>query len=474
MRKINTLTSMTGLALFFAVSVPAVLAAPQVVGYARAGEGYEDVKEADRVSEALYPQDPADSAYRAARTELNRSNYRSAAEMFARVYRQYPQSSYAAQSLYYQAFALYRNGRERDLREAQEALRELQRDYASSEVAKEEAEALLARIEGTLARGGDARAAERVTRSARVIVSDGAAQACESEEDEMRMAALNALLQMNSEQAIPILQRVLQDREADNACTIEMRRKAVFLLSQHLDEENVDIMLDVVQNDPDPDIRGQAVFWLSQVPGERTVSALEEIVLQSNDPELQEKAIFSLGQVGSERASQILRDYAMRDGAPVELRANAIFWLGQQGKGVNVRFLQEIYAETNEAEIKEKILFSVSQSGGSQNGEWLLGIASDTSEPMELRKKAMFWAGQAGVSVVEMASLYETMPDRELKEQIIFALSQQGDDEAVDKLLDIARSETDIELRKQAIFWLSQSDDPRVAEFLMEIIEGGE
>jgi len=473
MRKMNTLTSMTGLALFFALSAPAVLAAPQEVGYARAGEGYEDAKESDRASEALYPQDPADSAYRAARTELNRSNYRNAAEMFAQVYQQYPRSGYAAQSLYYQAFALYRNGRERDLREAQDALRELQRNYANSEVAKEEAEALLARIEGTLARGGDARAAEDVTRRARVIVSDGTAQACESEEDEMRMAALNALLQMNSERAIPILQKVLQDREAENACTREMRRKAVFLLSQHLDEETVDIMLDVVQNDPDPEIRGQAVFWLSQVPGERTVSALEEILLQSDDPELQEKAIFSLGQVGSERAGQILRDYAMKQDAPVELRANAIFWLGQQGEGVNVQFLKEVYAETTEAEIKDKILFSVAQSGGSENGEWLLGIAADTSEPMELRKKAMFWAGQAGVSVVEMAGLYETMPDRELKEQIIFALSQQGDDEAVDKLLDIARSETDIELRKKAIFWLSQSDDPRVAEFLMEIIEGG-
>ena len=59
-----------------------------------------------------------------------------------------------------------------------------------------------------------------------------------------------------------------------------------------------------------------------------------------------------------------------------------------------------------------------------------------------------------------------------LKEQIIFALAQQGSDAAVDKLLEIAREEKDSELRKKAIFWLSQSDDPRVAEFLLEIIEG--
>jgi hypothetical protein len=65
------------------------------------------------------------------------------------------------------------------------------------------------------------------------------------------------------------------------------------------------------------------------------------------------------------------------------------------------------------------------------------------------------------------------MPERELKEQIIFALSQRHEDGAVDWLLEIARTEEDVELRKKAIFWLSQSDDPRVAEFLLELIEGG-
>ncbi len=426
-------------------------------------------------AESLYPQDPADSLYRAAREALNRDSYRRAAEMFAEVYERYPRSSYAAQSLYYQAFALYRNGRDRDLRAAKDALRQLQGDHADAEVARRDAVALTARIQGELARRGDAEAAEDVARTARGMSGvAGAAQACESEDDEMRMAALSALLQMNSEQAIPILNKVLQQRGEDNACTVEMRRKAVFLLAQHLDEENLDILLDVVRSDPDREVRMQAVFWLSQVPGKRTVDALEDILIQSDDPELQEKAIFSLAQVNNERASQILRDYAMRKDAPADLRANAIFWLGQQGRSVNAEFLREIYGSTTELELKEKIIFSLAQSNGKENAEWLLGIAGDTDEPMEIRKKAMFWAGQSGVSAVQMAALYDRMPDRELKEQIIFSLSQQGDDEAVGKLIGIARSETDIELRKKAIFWLSQSDDPRVSEFLLEIIEGGQ
>jgi HEAT repeat protein len=218
--------------------------------------------------------------------------------MFAQVYGRYPRSSYAAQALYYQAFALYRSGRESDLRHAQDALRQLERQYSDSEVSLREAEALMARVQGALAQRGDVRAAERVARTAAIGSRDRvAAQACASEEDEIRMAALNALLQMNSERAIPILKRVLQERDEDNECIAQMRSRAVFLLAQHLDEENLDVLLDVVRNDPNPEVRGQAVFWLSQVPGERTVDALEEILRESDDRELQEKALFALARM---------------------------------------------------------------------------------------------------------------------------------------------------------------------------------
>jgi HEAT repeat protein len=455
-------------ALMMAVSAPLTPAAAQRPEYETALGEYSAAAEV----EVAYPQDPADSLYRAARAALNREAYRQAADMFAQVQRSYPRSSYAAQALYYQAFALYRNGGERDLRAAQDALRQLQRGYADAEVASRDAEALMARIEGELARRGDASAGEGVARRAQGIASGQ--EPCEGE-DEIRVAALNALLQMNSEQALPILERVLADRSED-ACSVEMRSKAVFLLSQHLDEDNIDILLDVVRNDPDAEVREKAVFWLSQVPGERTVDALEEILLTSPDRELQGKAIFALSQVHSARSGQILRDYAMQEGADTELRANAIFWLGQQHLPENVEFLKEIYASTDEPEIKEKIIFSLSQLGDEESASWLLAVAGDSDEPMEMRKKALFWAGQSHVlSIEEMGELYSRMPERELKEQIIFALAQRHEEAAVTWLLEIARNDEDVELRKKAIFWLSNShsDDPRVTEFLLELIEGG-
>ena len=100
-----------------------------------------------------------------------------------------------------------------------------------------------------------------------------------------------------------------------------------------------------------------------------------------------------------------------------------------------------------------------------------MGLAVDSHENIELRKKALFWAGQSGVGIDEIIPLYSKITDQEMKEQVIFVLSQRSNTPAaVDKLLDIAKNDKDPDLRKKAIFWLGQSRDPRVQQFLLDII----
>ena len=289
--------------------------------------------------------------------------------------------------------------------------------------------------------------------------------ACPDDEDDIRVAALNALLNMNPRKAVPILKDVLARRDE---CSAPLREKAVFLLSQKHTEETVQVMLDVARNDPEPEIREKAVFWLSQVPGDESLDALVDILENETNTRIQEKAVFALSQHGDPRAGQALRDYAIREDAPIDLRQKAVFWIGQRGDEESGEFLRQLYRSTDNRELKEKIIFGLSQQRG--NVEWLLEIARNQDEPLELRKKAIFWAGQGGASIGQLGDLYDSFTEREVKEQIIFALSQSGEAEAVDRLMEIARNEQDRELRKKAVFWLGQSDDPRVADFLLELI----
>jgi HEAT repeat protein len=97
--------------------------------------------------------------------------------------------------------------------------------------------------------------------------------------------------------------------------------------------------------------------------------------------------------------------------------------------------------------------------------------AMDRNEAVEVRKNALFWAGQTGgIRAAELQELYGSLTDVEMKEQVIFVASQAGETEAVDFLMEVARTEEVRDLQQRAIFWLGQSDDERVPEFLLSLI----
>jgi TolA-binding protein len=455
-----------------------------VVTAAFAGGPVNDSPSRARAPKAIaveVKQDAADSLYRAARDAMSRGDYSGAASLFQRIASQYPNSSVADQAMYYQAFSLYRQGGAERLKSARKVLDNLKTKYP--DFAKGEPASLRTRICGELAKQGDEACAAEVTKAASEIgkaerdaaraergSSRSSSAGCpdENDENDERIAALNALLQMDADRAMPILKQVLQRRDA---CSNGLRRKAVFLVSQKNTSDAADILLSTARNDPDSEVRQQAVFWLSQVRDERAVDMLEDILKTSKDEELQKKALFALSQHRSGRGSAILRDLAGRDGAPGELREQAIFWLGQRNSQENNDFLRALYGRLNSDELKDKVLFSLSQRRNMGNEKWLMLIAANGKEDIELRKKALFWAGQSGVGVDEIIPFYTQIPDQEMREQVIFVLSQRGNNpRAVDKLMDIAKNDKNPELRKKAIFWLGQSRDPRVQQFLVDMI----
>jgi tetratricopeptide (TPR) repeat protein len=410
--------------------------------------------------------DSADSLYRLAREAMSRNDYKRAAELFHRIPERYPQSAYASQAMYYEAFALYRSGGDDDLSAARDRLNQLkQRD---AKIWKSDGAVLLTRVCGELAKRGDEACAADIEKTAQKDPPLQGGRTCPDEDDENddRIAALNALMQMDADRAMPILKKVLERRDP---CSAGLRRKAVFLVSQKQTAETANILMNVARTDPDQEVREQAVFWLSQVPG--STALLEEILRGNADENIKEKALFSLSQQNEPRAQAALREFAVRESESPDLREKAIFWLGQRRSTDNTEFLRNLYSRLTNEDLKEKILFSLSQQRGAGNEQWLMNIAVNPKEDIELRKKALFWAGQSGVAIPEFAQLYDRMGDTEMKEQIIFVLSQrQSDRAAIDKMFDIAKNEKEPELRKKAIFWLGQSRDPRVQQFLIDLI----
>src|SRR5204863_492694 len=115
----------------------------------------EELASLDQQTTPLLPEpwakaDPADSLYRLAREAMSRGDYKRAAELFHRIPERYPQSAYASQAIYYEAFALYRSGGDDDLGAARDRLNQLkQRD---PKIWKNDGAVLLTRVCGELAK----------------------------------------------------------------------------------------------------------------------------------------------------------------------------------------------------------------------------------------------------------------------------------------------------------------------------------
>ncbi|MBU1701275.1 MAG: HEAT repeat domain-containing protein, partial [Candidatus Eisenbacteria bacterium] len=241
--------------------------------------------------------------------------------------------------------------------------------------------------------------------------------------------------------------------------------------AQHKNDETEELLLDIIQNDPSLEVRKHAVFWLSEIPGEKSLNTLIDILNKSDQSALQEEALFALSNKKGERAREVLKSLALNEKASEEIREQAIFWLGQRRGEATTVFLKQLYSSLKEESLKENVLYALSESKDSDVGKWLFDVALNESESIELRKQALFWAGQSKQATLpELERLYKTMTNAEMREQILFVLSQMNNEDSVTMLMEIAKTEQDSELRRQAIFWLGQSKDPRAIDVLEKIL----
>ena len=519
------------LAALMLAAVPAVAGANPAAP--AAGAPAASVARDARVA-AAEKQDSADAVYEQAREALSRGEYVKAAELFGRVADRWPKSPLVEDALYFRAFALYRTGSTNGLREARTSLNTLNTRNPKGE-RRADAATLDTRICGELARRGDERCAATVaaraedaglsdavgatveaavassmavsaevarasaeaartsTEAVRVEMSrpevreamrDASMQAsmagmsararsrtpdeCATPENEERTLALNALMQMDVERAMPVLQKVLARRDK---CSEVLRRRAVMIVAQKRSPEAATILMNTARTDPDAETREQAVFWLSRVGDDRSIDFLRDLALNGTDRELRKRAVFALSNSRSPRATAVLRDVAAR-GNDLEVRGEAISWLGRRRDAdTSAAYIRGLYPQLQERELKERALNALASQNSEANRTFLLGIATNEQEPIELRKQALFAAGRRQLPVDQVAQLYGRLKDVEMKKQVIYVLGERREPEATTHLISIAKAEKDPELRKSAIFWLSRSKDPRAADYLVSLLD---
>lgn len=367
-----------------------------------------------------------DNMYEAGQRLLERSQWQQAVERFSQVADL--KGTRVDAALYWKAYALDRFGQKA---EALATVSELIKGYPNSRWMS------------------DAKALEIQVRQ-----SVGQPVRPEAEADEeLKLLAIQGLQHTDPEQAIPMLEKILQSAQSPR-----LKERALFVLAQSRSTRARQAIAAVAKGAGNPDLQRRAIQYLGTHRSRENLELLAEIYGSSTDVDVKRRILRSFGVAG-DRARVLAA--ATSEGAP-ELRAEAVRQLGVMRAHDE---LWQIYQKESSVDVKKQILQAMFAGG---NATRLIELANLEQNP-ELRRAAIRNLGvmRSSQTADALVGLYVKEKDVEIRKTVVQGLFTQGNAE---QLVAIARKETDPVMRKEIVRRLSTMNTKVAIDYLLEIL----
>jgi hypothetical protein len=334
-------------------------------------------------------------------------------------------------ALYWKAYALNKLGRRDD---ALAAIAELHKSYANSRWL------------------GDANALEIEVKQA-----SGQKVAPENEpDDDLKLLALNGLVQTDPDRAFPLLENLLKGAQSP-----KLKKRAIYVLAASNSPRAQQLLEQIARGSGNPDLQLTAISYMFAVHRSEANRGqiLAEIYASSNDVNVK-RAI--LNAFASGRDKDRVLQIAKTEKSP-ELRMAAVGMLSSIGGQAEA---WQLYQTETETDVKRRILESLPPAG---NTDKLLEVAR-TEKDANLRRLAI--ARLASVKATggsdALVSLYNSEQDPQVKRAVIDGLAAQRNASA---LVALGRKEQDAEMKRQIVEHLVHLKSPEANDFLMEILK---
>ena len=268
----------------------------------------------------------------------------------------------------------------------------------------------------------------------------------------------------------------LLDIARDQNRPLETRRAALSGLARS-DSRQLDrigaALVQIATNENDVQgVRTAALSVLSRLDHGAGIQPLIQLASGNSTSWIGRESMRVLSSSGDPRARQFLRTTAQRTDLPDELQAVAIRGLGRNYvTGQDAMLLRSLYPRLTGDRSRDAVLASLSDLGGSENVQWLIGLVRDEKLTPEARRRALEYVSRAGATTPVLIGLYDPTPDPQLRGALIGIYSRLADKSATDKLVSIARNEPNLPLKRRAISALSRNSDPAIRQALQDIVE---
>jgi len=273
--------------------------------------------------------------------------------------------------------------------------------------------------------------------------------------EELKLLALNSLMQGGNANALPILQQILEGQQSER-----LKERALFVLAQDQSDAAHALLGQIVRGEKDPNLQIKAIRLLAAAQGSSSAETLGGVYAKSSDPAVK-KAVLDAYLVMN--SPDKLVQAAQHESDP-QLARHAVSELGAMGA---VSRLAEIYRATSSKELKSAII-NAYVPAGSKGAEELGALASSEQDP-DLRRKAIRNMGVSGgtAAIPSLLAIYSRSSDEESKKAVTDALFVAGD---AHDLVNLARSEKDPAARKSIVNKLSVMHSKEATDYMLELL----
>lgn len=273
-------------------------------------------------------------------------------------------------------------------------------------------------------------------------------------DDELKMLAIQGLMNSDPDRALPLLEKVL-----NGTSTPKEKSKALFVISQSGSPQSREILGRIARGQSNPDLQRKAVEYLGIFGGAEARKTLADVYASTSDVSVK-RAILRSYMIGGDREHLFAAAKGEKDES---LRREAIRQLGLV-HGINE--LEQLYQTETSTDVRREILQAFFLAGDSSK---LLQSAQSEKDP-DLRRAAIRNLGlvHSDDSGKALQSIYAKETDRGVREEVLNAFFLQNNASA---LVAIARTEKDPELKRTAVQKLSLMHSKEGTDYLMELLQ---
>jgi len=287
-----------------------------------------------------------------------------------------------------------------------------------------------------------------------VEIQDKRGDANVIDDDELKLYAINSLLNTPSDRAVALLVKII-DGDSDT----KLKRRALFVLSQMHLSESTSIIGRYAKTEDDSELKRFAIKMLGQIGSDESATILADIYRDAKDEGVRKQVLRSFMAHGnSEFLVSIIRSETTDGLKRQGLRALAA--LGQAD------ILETLYRDNEFVDYRADILNSLGIVAGVDSIVRIIADEEDSTLVLKgIESLGIMSIQRSGEALV---SLYTSNDNPQIKETIIHGFFIQNN---VDALVRVAKQEKSPHLKRAAIRKLSLMESDKAIEFFGEILD---